>query len=263
MITSNSIGTNGRLGNQMFQYATILAIAKTNGYDYGIPYQRKSDDQYFHLFLPDAFPCLKAKDSSHHNPDYSFYEQMFEYDERLFQLPDNTDIWGYFQTEKYFKNYRLNLLDEFSFKDDIKNFCIEYLNNRNKNNKEIISIHLRLGDYLNSPDAHPTCSPEYYIKALKELPDDAIVFVFSDDINKCKEVFKDIDSNFVYPCLNNIYYDMCLMTMSNYHIIANSTFSWWGAWLSNSKKVIAPSIWFGPKIQKNWKDIYCDGWVVI
>jgi hypothetical protein len=63
----------------------------------------------------------------------------------------------------------------------------------------------------------------------------------------------------------NKYIDMCLMTMCNYHIIANSSFSWWGAWLSNSKQVIAPSKWFGPAnhMPKNWSDVYCEKWIVI
>jgi len=58
---------------------------------------------------------------------------------------------------------------------------------------------------------------------------------------------------------------MCLMTMCDYHIIANSSFSWWGAWLSESKKVIAPSQWFGAAqgMPKNWSDIYCKDWIIL
>jgi hypothetical protein len=263
MITCNSMGTNGRLGNQLFQYAFLFAIAKKNNYEFGIPFKSKSDNEYYNLFLPECFSNLSAKDSSNHNNIYRFYEQKFEYDESVFSLPDNIDFWGYFQTEKYFKNYRNEILNEFKFNNEITDYCLNFIKNTNPENKKILSIHIRLGDYVNNQDAHPVCSKEYYQKALEKNPNDVLIYAFSDDVEKCKILFSEFNREIVYPNSGNLFKDMCLMAFCDYHIIANSSFSWWGAWLSNSKQVIAPSIWFGPKIQKNWQDVYCEGWIVI
>ena len=82
---------------------------------------------------------------------------------------------------------------------------------------------------------------------------------------KATEFFQSLNRKVVFTESNDKYIDMCLMTLCNYHIIANSSFSWWGAWLSNSKKTIAPSRWFGsaPSAPKNWSDIYCKDWIII
>jgi hypothetical protein len=261
MITCNTIGTNGRFGNQLFQYASLLGMAKLKGYEYGVPYDNKSDDEYYNFFLPECFLNLKAKDSSNHISNFIAKEEQFTFDERFCNLPDNTDIWGYFQTEKYFKKYKDEILDQFQFKQEIKDVCNTFI--EPYKNENTTSIHIRLGDYLKVSDTHPVCSEEYYIMAMNEIPKKSLIFLFSDDVEKAKNIFKYFDKKIIYPEFNNKFLDMCLMSMCNNHIIANSSFSWWGAWLANSKKVIAPSLWFGPKVQKKWSDIYCDEWTVI
>ena len=114
-------------------------------------------------------------------------------------------------------------------------------------------------------DTHPVCSIEYYKEALDTLPDDLLVYIFSDEPQKAQDIFNDLGRKIVFPEMKSNYEDMCLMTMCDYHIIANSSFSWWGAWLSNSKKTISPAKWFGgsPTAPKNWSDVYCKEWVVI
>jgi hypothetical protein len=262
LITFNKLGSYGRFGNQLFQYAALYSIAKTRGYDFGVPYNNRSVDEYNDFCLKDCFSNLSAKNSSNIEQEFFFQPIGFKYNAGIFGIPDDTDICGYFQSEKYFINYKNQILNEYQFNKSIKD---EALNIRNITNKPVISIHVRLGDYLQNQTCHPVCSKEYYFEALNILPDDLMLFIFSDDIEKASEIFKNLKRPMVFIDTKNKFVDMCVMSMCNYHIIANSSFSWWGAWLAESKKVIAPSQWFGPDINmpKNWSDIYCKDWIVI
>jgi hypothetical protein len=261
MITYNKIGTNGRFGNQLFQYATLFSVAKEKNYEYGIPYDTKSLNEYYNFCLPECFLNLTAKNSLNIPVLYHHKEHTFDFDSSVFQIPDSTDIDGYYQTEKYFKKYRKELLYEYTFNDNISTIGNEFL--KNYKEKQIISIHMRLGDYVGYQDWHPICTKEYYINALNQLPKDCVIFLFSDDMNIAKIHFKDFDRDIIYPETNDKFVDMYLMGQCDYHIIANSSFSWWGAWLSSSKQVIAPSQWFGPNVKHGWSDIYCEDWKII
>lgn len=262
MITYNSIGKYGRFGNQMFQYATLFAIAKERGYEFGVPHQLKSDNEYLNFCLLECFSNLSAKDSTNIKNVNKAQERQFTYNPGIFGISNNTDICGYFQSEKYFINYREQLLIEYNFNKDIQQKAFDM---RSLTKNKAISIHLRLGDYLNLQDCHPVCSIEYYQEALKMLPDDLLIYVFSDDIEKATKFFDFINRKVVFTESNDKYVDMCLMSLCDYHIIANSSFSWWGSWLSNSKKTIAPAKWFGdsPTVPKNWSDIYCKDWIIL
>ena len=262
MITFNRLGTYGLFGNQLFQYATLYSIAKTRGYEFGVPYSNAGEDAFKNFFLPNCFNNLSAKDSSNVVPLHSAMERNFTYNAGIFGIPDNTDVCGYFQSEKYFIDYREQLLKEFEFKPEIKQQA-DYI--RAVAKCPAISLHMRFGDYVSQPQNYPPCTIDYYNEALSMLPDNGLIFVFSDDIEKAQSLLKNLKRPITYPDTKNKYIDMCVMTMCNYHIIANSSFSWWGAWLSNSKKVIAPSSWFGsaPGMPKNWSDIYCKNWIVI
>jgi hypothetical protein len=262
MITYNTIGRHGRFGNQMFQYAALYGIAKKNNYEFGVPSKNRSPDEYIDYCLPDCFKNLSAKDSSGLIQKNYAKEKSFSFDETILNIPDFTDISGYFQTEKYFKNYRSNILKEFDFYHDIKTKATDI---RSKITDPVISLHIRLGDYLYLTDSHPVCSQEYYKEALSNLPNDICIYIFSDDMYKAANIFQSLDRKYIFPETNDKYLDMCLMTMCDYHIVANSSFSWWGAWLSDSKKVIGPSKWFGdnPNMPRDWSDIYCKEWMVI
>jgi hypothetical protein len=262
MITFSNIGRYGRFGNQMFQYAALYGIARTAKYRYGIPYKNKSENEYEHFCLDEVFDKLEADESSGHPIQYRIAEPKFGYNPGLFGIPDHSDIIGYFQTEKYFKDYRNNLLKQFSFKQEIYDRARDI---RSLTREPVISIHLRLGDYVGQQHNHPVCSEEYYTEALRLLPDDMMLFVFSDEPKKAEERFSKLNKKMVIPDNTDKYVDMCLMSLCDYHIIANSSFSWWGAWLSESKKTIAPAQWFGSGegMPKDWRDIYCEGWDVI
>ena len=268
MISFNQLGNLGRLGNQMFQYASLRGIAANRGYEFCIPPE--------HLF-GESDPNVKNSDAniyttfnlSKYNKicEPIFYERVeesgFHFDEHLFNTcKDNVDLYGYFQSEKYFKHIEDRIRKDFSFGNELINDCSNFIDSLNSSG-EVISLHVRRGDYIHLQSFHPTPPIEYYMEALKNLPD-VPVLVFSDDPNWCFEQEIFAPSRFLISQSNQSDLDMCLMTMCNYHIIANSSFSWWGAWLSNSKKVIAPKNWFGPSLsQHNTSDLYCDGWELI
>jgi hypothetical protein len=261
MISCQSLGLNGRFGNQMFQYATLYALGKDLKLDIGVPYQTKSPNDKLNFCLPECFK-LSAKDSSSHIFKSVYVEMEFNYSDEIKKVTDDMDIRGYFQTEKYFKNYKKELQEkEFKFLTNIETQANALFD---KNN-EYIAVHMRLGDYLRIQECHPVCSAEYYKNALKMMPVDAKIILFSDDITQAKSILKDCGRNIEILGTNDKFVDMCMMTKCNYHVIANSSFSWWGAWLSNSKKIIAPKKWFGIShtVPKNWDDIYCDGWIII
>lgn len=262
MITFNKIGTFGRLGNQMFQYATLFAIAKTRKYEFGVPYNNRNANEYADFCLPDAFGNLSAKDSNGAFIQRSAKENIFEYNAGIFGIPDHTDISGYFQSEKYFVAFKNQLLKEFTFKEHILQKAKDI---RSVTKQPVISVHIRLGDYQYLQDSHPICTIDYYREALRQLPDDMLLYIFSDEPYKASMIFKNL--NRPYTIMENgcKYIDMATMSLCDYHIIANSSFSWWGAWLASSKKIIAPSKWFGdsPSAPKNWSDIYCKDWIIL
>ena len=128
---------------------------------------------------------------------------------------------------------------------------------------EVLSIHVRRTDYLSNSANHFNLDFDYYEKAL-EYFDTEQVIVFSDDPEWCKQQKIFSDDRFMISESGDNKIDLCLMSMCNHHIIANSSFSWWGAWLAKSKKVVAPSTWFGPNnADKDTKDLLPKSWIVI
>jgi hypothetical protein len=128
--------------------------------------------------------------------------------------------------------------------------------------KEYISIHVRRGDYLHQQYHHPICSAEYYSQAIDLINENIPIVIFSDDINWCKE---NIKADF-YIENNKNYEDLYLMTKAKHNIIANSSFSWWGAWLNKNpdKIVVAPGIWFGEGyLHLDLSDLIPEEWKVI
>ena len=262
MISCQSIGTNGRFGNQMFQYATLYALGKELHYEIGVPYNQRSENDKLDFCLSDAFD-LSASDSSKNFMSSMYIEPHFNYDANIHNIPDNCDIRGYFQTEKYFKKHKKDLINkEFKFKQSIETQANELFAGKDC---DVVALHMRLGDYLYMSDSHPVCPIEYYREALKLIPADVQIILFSDDYGVANNIIKDLGRHVMMYGSNNKFLDMCLMTKCEYHIIANSSFSWWGAWLANSKKTIAPKLWFGssPNMPKNWNDIYTEGWNII
>ena len=265
MLSFNYLGNLGRLGNQMFQYASLKGIALNRGYDFCIPPK--------HFF--------GRNDLNVKNSDYTIYdcfdlsnitqkvleqpllrEREFQFDQELFtNCPDSVDLFGYYQSEKYFKHVSNHIKKDFTFKEDIKSVSLEFF--EDFSNTKVISLHIRRGDYVSNPN-HPVQLIDYYDKALDYFDKNLPVLVFSDDPEWCKQNEFFISDRFMISESYNTCIDLCLMTMCNYHIIANSSYSWWGSWLANSEKTISPENWFGGDCSKNnTKDLYLKDWVIL
>lgn len=260
MIGFNHIGRHGRLGNQMFQYAALCGIAETKGYEFCIPESTfKNEWEDHQLFEAFTLPNLKTKKFLSAN---YYQEKQYNYSqEYVDECPDNVNLFGYFQTEKYFSHVADSIREDFTFKSEVLNPCKEAFDF-----DQVISLHVRRTDYVEKSDDHPPCPMEYYEDALSKFNSDLPVLIFSDDTEWCKEQELFKPDRFMVSESNWNLVDMCLMTMCSHHIIANSSFSWWGAWLSGSDNVIAPSRWFGDKgytANHNTEDIVPDRWTKI
>jgi hypothetical protein len=145
--------------------------------------------------------------------------------------------------------------------ENIKQIILERL----PNVQDSISIHIRRGDYLTSPDFHPQQSLDYYMSAINLLGVDRNYLIFSDDLDGVKLMF-DFLPNKQFISLGKDYLDLYAMSMCEHNIICNSTFGWWGAYLNENKdkKIIGPNNWFGPASAfLNSSDILPDNWIKI
>jgi cupin superfamily acireductone dioxygenase involved in methionine salvage len=260
MITISCLGSNGLLGNQMFQYAALRTISKKFNYQYCLPPIEKFQSDKRHLNLID---CFKLNNEEHEDIDlYKIKLNTLGFDEEIFnKCPDNIDIDGYFQDIKYFENNSEDIKKSFTFKEKYSISGNNYFYSTFKN-EDVISLHIRRGDYLNFSH-HPTQSIEYYIKALKYFNTSLKVLIFTDDVEwaRNQDIFKS--KRFFFSTNNDTGVDMYMQTLCSHHIIANSTFSWWGAWLANSKIVIKPKTWFGPPLENYNNFLNVNGWINI
>ena len=268
MIGFNALGRMGRLANQMFQYASLKGIARNTGVDFCIPYYKDAvDDGIGNMLRSELFdsfdlPVMCGLLNNGHAP--VVHERYFHFDDELFRMcPDHVSLQGYFQTEKYFKHIEGEIRDDFTFKEEILTPCQELMWQLDLP----FALHVRRTDYLTNSANHPPCTLNYYEKALKHFDDDREVVVFSDDPAWCKEQELFSSDRFMVSENDDNRMDLCLMSLCSDFIIANSSFSWWGAWLSTSKdkKVIAPVQWFGTGYTKDHdtSDLIPDGWTRI
>ncbi len=284
MLAFNQLGNLGRLGNQMFEYAALRGIADKHGYDWCIPPYNAQSIENYSLHYCFKMEDVKEENLQQRNGGY-VQERFFNYDESLVEsCPDNVSLHGFFQSERYFKNVEDIIRREYTFHDEHLEPCKQIMDEFK--DQEPIMLHVRRGDpnltdprgfkwaYTQCSSQHPPQSIEYYESALAKFDDNQPVFVFSDSVDWVKEqeffsgdrflisepVDKYADGSFT-P-----YADLCLMSLCSHAIIANSSMSWWGAWLqaNSNKKVIAPKNWFGPAYaDKDTTDLYCPDWIIL
>jgi hypothetical protein len=281
----------GGLGNQMFQYALARKIAlkhKTSVF-LNNTYFNKKDARNFgldvfvlekhiaspnHLFLF-GMDGAKSKINNYYKllrkliSPIVIKEKQFNFDsEVLVKAKKYTSLMGYWQTEEYFIDIKDVLLKDFRIRTSLEGKNLKIADDIKSTNS--ISLHVRRGDYLTKPDAikiHGTCDINYYNKAIEVVTthiNNPVFYVFSDEIEWVKKnlktqlpiVYVDHNSN------ENAYEDLRLMSLCKHNIIANSSFSWWGAWLNtnDSKLVIAPSKWFATN-EFNSSDIVPEKWI--
>ena len=262
MLAFNHIGRLGQLGNQMFQYAALKGIAHHRGFEYMIPNNDVMVDGLGNSLRTELFDAFNLKPNvGILDTENYVQEPHFEFSQDLFDnCPDNVSLWGFFQTQKYFKHIRNELLEDFSFKKQIVNECEDILEVL----EDPIALHIRRGDFIINHANHHNQTLDYYEQALKKFPKNQQVVIFSDDPEWCKEQELFSNDRFLVSEGNGPYHDLYLMSRCNDFIIANSSFSWWGAWLADYNKVVAPKIWFGPNnADKNTSDLYCPEWVIV
>ncbi|NEZ54411.1 alpha-1,2-fucosyltransferase [Adonisia turfae] len=274
---------SGGIGNQLFQYSAARALSLENNADLiidkptakSIKNWRGYALSYFQVdakqseLLTSIFRKLMLNKNFYLwiNESVFFEKNKFSFYDDFFKLPKNTTLFGYFQNEKYFKGHEHQIRRDLKFSNlklDNKSIRVcDLINNSNS-----VSVHVRRGDYVNS-SIFDVCTPTYYKKAIdlfrKNLNNPKFYF-FSDDIKWCRDVFSDSDYSFcdLEQARKNPLVDLYLMSQCKHNIIANSTFSWWGAWLNSysSKSVAAPYMWF-KKPNDPVNDIICKDWLKI
>ncbi len=248
----------GGLGNMFFHIASIWSLAKDNGDELCL---LNIDTKINNLINDSRCDLIHAAKYEYFfnrfvqkntNPSYSI-QYPFNYVPLIYY--DECEYFGYFQSEKYFKHRREEVLKLFRPADEFVGEINKYQHLFGN-----ISLHVRRGDYVNSR-VHPALTMKYYEEALSHLPDNMRVLIFSDDLNWCKENF--IGERYIF--ISEIdYISLYLMSKMKHHIIANSSFSWWGAWMSEheDKTIISPKKWFGENTEYDG-DLIPDNWIKI
>jgi len=272
-VSFNGLGNEGRLGNQMFQYAFIRGMSKRYGYDFIIPDANANRFDNYGLF--DCFELEGCKTGEGSYPTLECRDTAFN-QKFLDECTDNTNYSGVFQTEKYFANATEELRKDFTFHKEILDPCQEFIDNVG----DVIFLHVRRGNsnlvgkrgekwsYQLLQDYHPLMKKEYYLEALSHFDESKKVIVLSDTIDWCKEqdwlqddrfLFSDSSYEVFDDGASVPYIDLCLMSLCSGGIIANSSMSWWGAWLQNDTgKIIAPNPWYGAKAYNYGNAELCD-----
>jgi hypothetical protein len=253
VITCNLMGG---LGNLLFQVTSAYSFAKDNGYNFCIKKNTPIDcvtQHYANVNVYSDNIFRNIKDGSI-TPKAIYKEPSFRYSP--IKAEDDSILVGYYQSYKYFQHNREAVLELYKQDHDdlLKRYPIQ-------EEQETIGIHVRRGDYLKYAHIHPPLQKAYYNLALENFSGKEKIVVFSDDIEFCKGIFDDA----IYVEGLKDYEDMWLMSKCSHNIIANSTFSWWGAWLNSNanKKVIAPKIWFGPSSPHDISDLYPEEWITV
>lgn len=289
MIITNLIGG---LGNQMFQYAIGRALSikydqplRLDISDFG-SYQLHNGFELSRLFSTKmnlvsseelnsilgwrAFPIIKKQllknQFSLLRGEQLVVEPHFQYWEGVRSVPQDVYLYGHWQSEKYFKEYEHNIRNDFIFNKGLEGKNKATATKILESNA--VSLHIRRGDYVQNKktlSTHGVCSLAYYKNAIEHIRQSVVnpvFFIFSDDILWVKDNLK-LESAYYYIENNKgleSFNDMHLMSICKHHILANSTFSWWGAWLNPSKDkvVVAPKQWFIKEI--NSRDLIPSNW---
>ena len=266
MLTCNLMGG---LGNQLFQIFTVLSCAINNKHDFQFINTEKLGEgsttvrpTYWNSILSKLSTCLF---NQYPEINVVFREEGFTYKNipnHLFQENTNIMIFGYFQSYKYFhENYKLiNLiLDIYEKQQEVLKYCTSKKLYNTDLLDNTISLHFRLGDYKKLPMYHPIMSYEYYKKSLQHITTNItyipniLYFCEDEDVESVNETIQKLMNDFpdvTFERASNKLDDwqqLLLMSCCNHNIIANSSFSWWGAYFNSHKNKIVcyPSKWFG------------------
>lgn len=256
------------LGNSLFQISTAVGMAKDNNTTYGFPINcnykrvRYGDDSKFKHELPWVDMSNIAEYTRWGTGAIKYVEPP--------RFNQDVVIDGFFQSEKYFKHVRKEILELFQIKDELKEKLLnDYSHLINDDNTCVISFRRGM-DYHKSKEMR-VIDMDFYKKAISIVGEDSLFVVFSDDLEWCRENLGFI-KNKVFVTANDNVLDLHLMSYFKRNIIANSTFSWWGAWLGDNVEVYMPdpfTNWFSDiyyqehSYNKNFDDLKCENWITL
>lgn len=281
------IRIQGGLGNQLFQYAAARNLAEQEGAELKLDLLSFHSGQVRNLelsafnFEPLQASLKEIKQFSRfpqlyrHNPvlfsklgRHIYREPFYHFDSNFLNLKDPVYLDGFFQSEKYFKAIEDIIRKEFIVKAELVKHLTEIINQWK--DKETVSVHIRRGDYTQKKYLayHGLLTAEYFnqsIKIISEKINHPHFCFFSDDINWVKKNINITASHtFISDFTKTAIEDFYLMSQCKHNIIANSSFSWWAAWLNNNpkKNIIAPQKWFN-EAPHNTKDLIPNGWICL
>ena len=254
-VTYPQFTKNGRIGNQFFQAAATIAYGLDNGKDFIFPVEWEYNK---YMLKPLPYGIIF--------PTMHYIEPNFHY-APIPKLDGSVALDGFFQSPLYFQHRKTDILPYFTLADKYHHYILlKYAKWLNGNT---CSIHVRHGDYFNrgTNEYHGVLPISYYEDAVREIygcddRDDLLFVICSDGISWCRDNFKFKNMLFIEGEEDVI--DLFIMSYCMNHIIANSAFSWWSAWLGKNpeRKVVAPKKWFA-NAPHDPKDIYCKDWIVI
>lgn len=260
----------GGLGNQLFIIATTYAYSLEHTKQFYLTKTWKGISQsrpfYWNTLLKNV-PKEYLVEPYEIDKFPRYKEPTFAY-QKIPKFNQNQVLDGYFQSPKYFEKYEFEIQKLLELPSELVDFANDKL--KDLEDKTLVMVHVRHGDYKKSPDVHHILNLEYYQNA-KQTMEVKLGFrptyvYFSDDIPWVTKNFDLIDSDIIIQC-DKDYEEFAVMQQCDHFIIANSSFSWWTAWLSQkslqNKIVIAPIKWFASKGPQNWYDIYPDNWIVL
>lgn len=281
---SITVHISGGLGNQLFQYATGRALSLKNGVILYLDTSSFLDQDNTRSYMLQNYfieaNILRKKSLVHQkianilrsrlsiSIDGKVYaEKNNSYDPKVMELGDGVYLLGHWQSEKYFHDYRSTIKQDLSLKTKLSRSSLEVLSEINKTTS--VAVHIRRGDYVSNIVAQNvlgTQSLEYYTSTTSYIDSKlkkAHYFVFSDDpIWASQNILKGHKYVTFIPTSAQPYEDFELMRSCDHFIIANSSFSWWAAWLGEEKDsiVIAPKRWFASS-EYSSKDLVPKHWI--
>lgn len=286
MVHSVSCNLKGGLGNQLFQIFATISYGKKYDRTVIFPYSQELRtgtirNTYWHSLLKGLLPFTTYGENVYKkNMELMIYpvlrEQGFQFQNLADVANDNVILDGYYQSYKYFENDIDFIYQQISLKDlqqQVKNKSSSYFTGDIN-----VSMHFRIGDYKAIQDCHPVMTYEYYNKALCEIEkccqDKKINILYfhetvdTADVNAIIDKLKQQHSSLQFTRVKDELSDweqVLLMSSCEHNIIANSTFSWWGAYFNtnNNRIVCYPALWFGSKISHNTNDLFPIDWVKI
>ncbi len=260
-----TVRLSGQLGNQLFEIAAAYAYALDHNLSLTIPdlVSRSADNTLYN-----ANKLFLSKISAYSvpfSPSLVWTEPTFNYT----KIPkaSSVELRGYFQSEKYFKHRRAELIDLFAFPDGLKE---KILNKYPFLSEDTLVVGIQIRDYRKEAptgEFHPTLDRTYFRKAMKLFPKNTIFLVSSNNQAYAKKCTSGVSENVIYLRGDDYIEEFYTLVLCKSFIISNSSFGWWAAWLSQSpnKKVIAPNPWFAAPydFKMMQKDIAPPEWVIL